>query len=160
MPDLDLFRPLAWEVVTLAESLSQARSAAENEARLREASGSMWTTDKLAVQVQDVRKPLAEMRGLRLRAFYGGAPMEPQIRALREGTDIVVATPGRLIDLGERGELSVEAIKVVVLDEADRMADMGFLPQVEWFLRRIARKRSMERFCHTFPPEGPPPSSR
>ena len=52
MPDLDLFRPLAWEVVTLAESLSQARNAAENEARLREASESMWTADRLAVQVQ------------------------------------------------------------------------------------------------------------
>ncbi|HZN16304.1 MAG TPA: DEAD/DEAH box helicase [Acidimicrobiales bacterium] len=94
-------------------------------------------TRELAVQVNDVLRPLADVVGLRLRAFYGGAPMEPQIKALRTGVDIVVATPGRLIDLGERKELSVEGVQAVVLDEADRMADMGFLPQVEWFLRRI-----------------------
>jgi superfamily II DNA/RNA helicase len=106
-------------------------------------------TRELAVQVHDVLRPLADRRGLRLRSFYGGSPMEPQIKALRTGTDVVVATPGRLIDLGERGELSVEAIEVVVLDEADRMADMGFLPQVEWFLRRISRQHQTMLFSAT-----------
>ena len=106
-------------------------------------------TRELAVQVQDVLKPLAERANLRLRAFYGGAPMEPQIKALRDGVDVVVATPGRLIDLGERGELSVEDVDIVVLDEADRMADMGFLPQVEWFLRRIARDHQTMLFSAT-----------
>jgi superfamily II DNA/RNA helicase len=106
-------------------------------------------TRELAVQVHDVLKPLAEGSGLRLHAFYGGSPMDPQIKALRQGTDIVIATPGRLIDLGERGELSVEDIEIVVLDEADRMADMGFLPQVEWFLRRIARDHQTMLFSAT-----------
>lgn len=106
-------------------------------------------TRELAVQVHDVLKPLAEGSGLRLHSFYGGAPMDPQIKALRQGTDVVVATPGRLIDLGERGELSVEDIEIVVLDEADRMADMGFLPQVEWFLRRISREHQTMLFSAT-----------
>ena len=106
-------------------------------------------TRELAVQVQDVLKPLAERANLRLHAFYGGAPMEPQIKALRTGVDVVVATPGRLIDLGERGELSVEDVDIVVLDEADRMADTGFLPQVEWFLRRIARDHQTMLFSAT-----------
>ena len=106
-------------------------------------------TRELCVQVYEVLRPLAEGTGLRLHSFYGGAPMDPQIKALRQGTDIVVATPGRLIDLGERGELSVEDIEIVVLDEADRMADMGFLPQVEWFLRRISREHQTMLFSAT-----------
>jgi superfamily II DNA/RNA helicase len=63
--------------------------------------------------------------------------MERQIKALRNGVDIVVATPGRLIDLGDRGDLDVSDVEFLVLDEADRMADMGFMPQVEWVLRRL-----------------------
>ncbi len=106
-------------------------------------------TRELAVQVHDVLRPLADRVGLRLRSFYGGAPMDPQIKALRDGTDIVVATPGRLIDLGERKELSVEDVETVVLDEADRMADMGFLPQVEWFLRRITGDHQTMLFSAT-----------
>jgi superfamily II DNA/RNA helicase len=106
-------------------------------------------TRELCVQVNEVLQPLADIVGLKLRAFYGGAPMEPQIKALRTGTDIVIATPGRLIDLGERKELSVEDVEIVVLDEADRMADMGFLPQVEWFLRRISRDHQTMLFSAT-----------
>jgi superfamily II DNA/RNA helicase len=106
-------------------------------------------TRELAVQVHDVLRPLADKVGLRLRSFYGGAPMEPQIKSLRDGTDIVVATPGRLIDLGERKELVVDDVGVVVLDEADRMADMGFLPQVEWFLRRIKSDHQTMLFSAT-----------
>ncbi|MBA3655446.1 MAG: DEAD/DEAH box helicase [Actinobacteria bacterium] len=106
-------------------------------------------TRELAVQVHDVLRPLADRYGLRLRSFYGGSPMDPQIKALRQGTDVVIATPGRLIDLGERGELSVEDVEIIVLDEADRMADMGFLPQVEWFLRRITGDHQTMLFSAT-----------
>jgi len=73
-----------------------------------------------------------------VNAVYGGADIERQVKSLRRGCDIIIATPGRLIDLGDRGELNVEVLDVLVLDEADRMADMGFMPQVEWVLRRIA----------------------
>ena len=94
-------------------------------------------TRELAVQVYEVLKPLGAALGLHVAAVYGGADMERQIKALRKGCDIIIATPGRLIDLGDRGELNVESLDVLVLDEADRMADMGFMPQVEWVLRRI-----------------------
>jgi superfamily II DNA/RNA helicase len=94
-------------------------------------------TRELAHQVQLVLTPLAEARGLRLCAVYGGAPMDRQIKALRRGVEIVVATPGRLIDLGDRGDVSMAEVEMLVLDEADRMVDMGFLPQVEWVLRRL-----------------------
>jgi superfamily II DNA/RNA helicase len=79
-------------------------------------------TRELAVQVHEVLKPLGEK----------------QVKSLRKGCDVIIATPGRLIDLGDRGEVNVENLDVLVLDEADRMADMGFMPQVEWVLRRIA----------------------
>ncbi|MDQ3897095.1 MAG: DEAD/DEAH box helicase [Actinomycetota bacterium] len=94
-------------------------------------------TRELAVQVHDVLGPLAEARGLRLTAVYGGAPMEHQVKALRRGVEIVIATPGRLIDLGDRGDVSMGDVEILVLDEADRMADMGFMPQVEWVMRRL-----------------------
>ncbi len=94
-------------------------------------------TRELAVQVHDVLEPLAKAVGLRLVAVYGGADIERQTRKLRKGCEIIIATPGRLIDLGDRGELSVADLDVLVLDEADRMADMGFMPQVEWVLRRV-----------------------
>jgi superfamily II DNA/RNA helicase len=94
-------------------------------------------TRELAVQVGDVLAPLGTAVDRRVVTVYGGADIERQVKKLRKGADVVVATPGRLIDLGERKVVSMEAIEVVVLDEADRMADMGFLPQVDWLLRRI-----------------------
>jgi superfamily II DNA/RNA helicase len=97
-------------------------------------------TRELAVQVYEVIKPLSEALGMRVVAVYGGADIERQIKSLAKGCDLIIATPGRLIDLGDRGEVNVESLDVLVLDEADRMADMGFMPQVEWVLRRIANK--------------------
>ncbi|MGH3732535.1 MAG: DEAD/DEAH box helicase [Acidimicrobiales bacterium] len=97
-------------------------------------------TRELAVQVFEVLKPLGAALGLHVAAVYGGADIERQIKALAKGCDVIIATPGRLIDLGDRGEVNVENLDVLVLDEADRMADMGFMPQVEWVLRRIAEK--------------------
>jgi superfamily II DNA/RNA helicase len=94
-------------------------------------------TRELAVQVFEVLEPLAHSLGLGIAAVYGGADIERQMKQLSKGADIIIATPGRLIDLGDRGVLRVEALDVLVLDEADRMADMGFMPQVEWVLRRI-----------------------
>ena len=95
-------------------------------------------TRELAVQVHEVLEPLGRALGLHVNAVYGGADIERQVKSLRKGSDVIIATPGRLIDLGDRGEVNVEGLDVLVLDEADRMADMGFMPQVEWVLRRIA----------------------
>src|ERR1700691_5264520 len=97
-------------------------------------------TRELAVQVHEVLKPLGAALGLHVNAVYGGADIERQVKSLRRGCDVIIATPGRLIDLGDRGVVNVENLDVLVLDEADRMADMGFMPQVEWVLRRIAAK--------------------
>ena len=94
-------------------------------------------TRELANQIAEALAPFAAARGLWLTAIYGGVSMLRQIQALRAGIDIVIATPGRLNDLLEREELSLEDVHLVVLDEADQMADMGFLPQVDRILRRI-----------------------
>ncbi len=97
-------------------------------------------TRELCVQVHEVLEPLGKSLGLAVTAVYGGADIERQVKHLRHGSDVIIATPGRLIDLGDRGEVKVEGLDVLVLDEADRMADMGFMPQVEWVLRRIAAR--------------------
>jgi superfamily II DNA/RNA helicase len=94
-------------------------------------------TRELAVQVSDVLEPLGAVRDVRVGLAYGGQSLEKQARRLADGVEILVATPGRLIDLLDRKSVSLEAISCVVLDEADRMADMGFLPQVEWILRHV-----------------------
>jgi superfamily II DNA/RNA helicase len=106
-------------------------------------------TRELAVQVHDVLAPLAKAVGLRVAAIYGGADADRQVATLRKGVDVVIATPGRLIDMGERKELSVADVEVLVLDEADRMADMGFMPQVEWVLRRLERPHQTLLFSAT-----------
>ena len=106
-------------------------------------------TRELASQVAGVLDPLSSAVGLSLTACYGGTGMDAQIAALRCGTDVVVATPGRLIDLVQRGEVGLEGIEVVVIDEADRMADMGFMPQVEWLLRHLGRPHQTMLFSAT-----------
>ncbi|MGD9796721.1 MAG: DEAD/DEAH box helicase [Acidimicrobiia bacterium] len=106
-------------------------------------------TRELAVQVAEVLEPLGQVRGRTVRAVYGGTDIEREIKKLRAGVDVVVATPGRLIDLLDRRELFLDDLEVVVLDEADRMADMGFLPQVEWILRRAPADRQTMLFSAT-----------
>ena len=106
-------------------------------------------TRELARQVTDVLAPLAEATGLRIEACYGGTNMDTQVKAIQAGTDLVIATPGRLIDLRQRGDIDLSQIDVVVLDEADRMADMGFTPQVEWLLRHLVKAHQTMLFSAT-----------
>lgn len=94
-------------------------------------------TRELASQIKAELDPAARAVKRTVLAVYGGAPIGKQIDRLSKGVDLVVATPGRMIDLLDRDAVSVAAVAHVVIDEADRMADMGFLPQVEWILRRI-----------------------
>lgn len=103
-------------------------------------------TRELAQQVTAVLEPLAAIRGYRTVAVYGGAPMGTQTKALRRGVEIVIATPGRLIDLIDRRELQLDEVRMVAIDEADQMADMGFLPQV----RRIMSGISVEHQTFLF----------
>ncbi len=106
-------------------------------------------TRELATQVAAELAPLGKVRGRTVRAVYGGTDLDRQSTALRRGIDIVVATPGRLIDLIDRGAVSLADVGTVVLDEADRMADMGFLPQVEWILRRVVGPHQTMLFSAT-----------
>jgi superfamily II DNA/RNA helicase len=106
-------------------------------------------TRELANQVFEVLAPLARSRSMRVHAVYGGVGFEPQLDALRDGVDVVVGTPGRLIDLTERGDLSFADVEVLVVDEADRMADMGFMPQVQKILYRIVSPHQTMLFSAT-----------
>ena len=106
-------------------------------------------TRELAVQVRDVLAPMAATARLRTNAVFGGTPLERQVKQLRRGVDLVVATPGRLIDLVERRVVSVADVRMLVLDEADRMVDMGFMPQVEWVLRQITGEHQTLLFSAT-----------
>ncbi|HCB37854.1 MAG TPA: RNA helicase [Acidimicrobiaceae bacterium] len=106
-------------------------------------------TRELAGQIAGVVEPLAAAVGLRSLAVYGGIDIERQIRRLADGIEVIIATPGRLIDLIDRGAADVAGIERVVVDEADRMADMGFLPQVEWVLRRIRTRHQTMLFSAT-----------
>jgi superfamily II DNA/RNA helicase len=106
-------------------------------------------TRELAKQVVDVLSPIGKKIGVRVAAFYGGTSMDRQIRNLTRKIEVAVATPGRLIDLLERGELDLDQIGILIIDEADRMADMGFLPQVEWIMRKVPNDRQTLLFSAT-----------
>ena len=106
-------------------------------------------TRELASQICDELAAPAAAVNRRVLAVYGGAPIDKQIAALRKGIDLVVATPGRMIDLIDRGDVSVGSVQHVVVDEADRMADMGFLPQVEWILRNVESRHQTLLFSAT-----------
>ena len=94
-------------------------------------------TRELAMQVTRDLQPLVEARGFRLVTVYGGASMKDQIDALDAGVELLIATPGRLIDLMERRRARLDDISVVCLDEADQMADMGFMPQVRRIMSAV-----------------------
>lgn len=92
-----------------------------------------------------------ETRKLTVTAIYGGRPYEPQIEALQKGVDVVVGTPGRLLDLAQQGHLQLGGLSVLVLDEADEMLDLGFLPDIERILKQIPAKRQAMLFSATMP---------
>jgi len=110
-------------------------------------------TRELAQQIYETVRDLATGTGLRATAIYGGVGASPQIRALRDGTEILIACPGRLLDHIRQGHAHLDGIEILVLDEADRMLDMGFLPDVKRILQHIPAKRQTMLFSATFPKE-------
>ncbi len=106
-------------------------------------------TRELAVQVTEVLEPLGASIDRRVGAVYGGMDLDKQVRELTHGLDVVVATPGRLIDVADRGAIDLSHVTTLVVDEADRMADMGFMPQVEWLLRHMTAERQTLLFSAT-----------
>jgi ATP-dependent RNA helicase RhlE len=107
-------------------------------------------TRELALQVHDSLRAYARHLSLRLTAVYGGVGMQGQIEALRRGVDILVATPGRLIDHLDRRGVNLSGVEVLVLDEADRMLDMGFLPAIKRILGGLPTQRQTLLFSATF----------
>ncbi len=108
-------------------------------------------TRELAMQVAEDFDDLAKYTGHNTVAIYGGQSINVQVTKIRKGVEVVVGTPGRLMDLMRRGELNFDGVSVVVLDEADRMLDMGFIDDIEWILQRVPRQRQTMLFSATLP---------
>ncbi|HSK26877.1 MAG TPA: DEAD/DEAH box helicase, partial [Jiangellales bacterium] len=108
-------------------------------------------TRELAVQVSKDLQTASSVRRVRVLTVYGGRAYEPQVAALRSGVDVVVGTPGRLLDLMGQGELVLAHVKVLVLDEADEMLDLGFLPDVEKLVAATPELRQTMLFSATMP---------
>lgn len=107
-------------------------------------------TRELAEQIHEVIAELGKFTPLRSATVYGGVAMQPQERALRQGMDVIVACPGRLLDHLGRGTTRLDRVEILVLDEADRMLDMGFLPSIQQILKQLPAKRQTMLFSATF----------
>jgi len=108
-------------------------------------------TRELGVQVAEELNKLAGSKSLRITAIYGGRPMEPQIAELKKGIDVVVGTPGRLLDLQRQKALNLSEVKHLVLDEADEMLDLGFMPDVEKIFSLTPNRTQTMLFSATMP---------
>jgi ATP-dependent RNA helicase RhlE len=109
-------------------------------------------TRELVLQVAEQARQLSANTGLRVLSIYGGSSISKQIKFLRRGVDIVIATPGRLLDHMRRRNVNFKELQVLVLDEADRMLDMGFLPDIKRIISRMPRKRQTMLYSATMPP--------
>ncbi|MCS6820280.1 MAG: DEAD/DEAH box helicase [Microscillaceae bacterium] len=111
-------------------------------------------TRELAVQIATATQQFAKYTDLRIVCVYGGVGMKNQIKQIQQGVDILIATPGRLLDIYFEGELPLKQIEIFVIDEADKMMDMGFMPQINQILELIpAKKRQNLLFSATMPPK-------
>jgi ATP-dependent RNA helicase RhlE len=109
-------------------------------------------TRELALQIEESFYNYGAYTGLKSLAIFGGVSQYQQVKKLREGVDILIATPGRLLDLAQRGYLGLQHIKILVLDEADRMLDMGFINDIRRILSRLPKQKQILFFSATMPP--------
>jgi ATP-dependent RNA helicase RhlE len=109
-------------------------------------------TRELAIQVTREAQKLIAHTSLRVASIYGGSSIRKEIQELRRGVDIIVATPGRLMDHMRRRNVTFKELEILVLDEADRMLDMGFLPDIEYIIHRMPDRRQTMLFSATIPP--------
>jgi len=144
--------PMLQRVVPPAE---QPAATAEGEAadRTKDVPQALVVvpTRELCIQVAKDLADAGKHLGIRVTAIYGGRAYEPQLAALRKGVDVVVGTPGRLLDLAEQRHLVLGRVKALVLDEADEMLDLGFLPDVERIMRMLPEQRHTMLFSATMP---------
>ena len=110
-------------------------------------------TRELAVQVAEEMNSLQGNKGLKIETVYGGTDIEKQAKMLGKGVDVIVGTPGRVIDMSKRGHIDLSAIGIFCLDEADRMLDMGFFPDVLWVVEKMTSRKQTLLFSATFPQE-------
>jgi ATP-dependent RNA helicase RhlE len=109
-------------------------------------------TRELAIQIGESFENYGKRTGLRYRTIFGGVGKQPQIDALRKGVDVLIATPGRLLDLMNEGYIDLQRLEIFVLDEADRMLDMGFVHDVRRVIKKLPQKRQSLFFSATMPP--------
>jgi ATP-dependent RNA helicase DeaD len=110
-------------------------------------------TRELAVQVAEEMNSLQGNKSLKIETVYGGTDIEKQAKLLGKGVDVIVGTPGRVIDMSKRGHIDLSAIGIFCLDEADRMLDMGFFPDVLWVVEKMTGRKQTLLFSATFPQE-------
>jgi superfamily II DNA/RNA helicase len=129
--------------------LTRLHNSGNHRDRYRPRAVILVPTRELANQVRDVLEPLADALGMRTATVYGGVSYNGQINAMRNGVDIVVACPGRFIDLMESGQIELDAVEVTILDEADHMAELGFLEHVTRILEQTPREGQRLLFSAT-----------
>ncbi|MBC7979550.1 MAG: DEAD/DEAH box helicase, partial [Armatimonadetes bacterium] len=129
-------------------------SLAHRESQLRGTKALILApTRELAVQIMENIRAYGRHLPIRVAAIYGGVDEEAQIKSLRKGVNIIVATPGRLIDLIDRQKIDFQPLEMLILDEADRMLHMGFLPDIEKIAGHLPKRRQTLMFSATFPKE-------
>ena len=110
-------------------------------------------TRELAIQVSEEIVNLQGSKGIEICVIYGGTDIEKQAKKLQKGVDIIVGTPGRVIDMTKRGHINLGIVSIFCLDEADRMMDMGFLPDIIWIMEQMENRKQTLLFSATFPQE-------
>ena len=148
--------PAAPAAKPAGSSRRRGRSSGNSGTQLAPAGGSpqaliVVPTRELAVQVCTDLAAAGSTESVRVQALYGGRAYEPQVKALSEGIDVAVATPGRLLDLVNQGHLRLDRVRTLVLDEADEMLDLGFLPDVERIIKQLPATRQTMLFSATMP---------
>ncbi|MCJ7579383.1 MAG: DEAD/DEAH box helicase, partial [Candidatus Aminicenantes bacterium] len=122
-------------LITIMERLSK-KTAQDNKFSLI-----LVPTRELAVQIEKEARQLSRSMRCAVGSFYGGVGYNNQLESLRKGVDIVIGTPGRLIDLGQKGYLRLKDVEILVIDEADRMFDMGFLPDITKLIQNMPSQK-------------------
>ncbi len=137
--------------IPILQRLSQEKQDGRKYAGIRALI--LTPTRELAIQIDESIEAYGRHLGLKHLVIFGGVSQHPQTTALRNGTDILIATPGRLLDLMQQGYISLSSIGIFVLDEADRMLDMGFIPDVKKVIAKLPTKRQTLFFSATMPNE-------